>query len=127
MNSTLTNYLIKYYGYLMSELEKRAYSHLAGTMKATKGRSDLHAQQEARRHESFSRLLCDDPDVLRLTAGGYESFAEQIAQRILAEHREKILLNLCPRCHELARTPEAQQCRFCGFDWHPVNQTTREN
>lgn len=90
MNSNQTSYVINYYGYLMSKSEKRAYSHLVGTMKATMGRSDLQAQREARSHEGFGRLLCNDAEVLRLTRDGYESFVERTAERILAESREKV-------------------------------------
>lgn len=118
MISNQTSYVINYYGYLMSKPEKRAYSHLAGTMKATMGRSDLQAQNQARSHESFGRWLCNDAELLRLTRDGYESFVERTAERILAEHKEKVFLNYCPRCRQLARTPKAKQCRFCGNDWH---------
>jgi hypothetical protein len=27
----------------------------------------------------------------------------------------------CPYCGEQMRTPRAQQCRFCGMDWHDPN------
>ena|SRR5579871_4754378 len=127
MSPNLASYVINHYGYLMSKPEKRAYSHLVGTIKATAGRSDLQAQQEVKKHESFSRFISNDPEVLGLTSDGYELFVERAAKRILAEHPDAIFFNYCPRCHELARTPNAQQCRFCGFDWHPVIQTTREN
>jgi hypothetical protein len=119
MSSNQASYAINYYGHLMTKPEKRAYSQLAGTMKATMGRSGLQAQREARSDGKFSRWLCNDPEILRLTRDGYESFVQRTADRILAESREKVFLNCCPRCHELARTPKAQQCRFCGFDWHP--------
>ena len=29
-----------------------------------------------------------------------------------------ILIADCPQCGKLARTPQAKQCRHCGFDWH---------
>lgn len=48
---------------------------------------------------------------------GKESLREHIAKRILAEHGEEII-NLCPKCGALARTPLAKQCRSCFHDWH---------
>lgn len=48
---------------------------------------------------------------------GKESLWEHIAKRILAEHGEEII-NLCPKCGALARTPLAKQCRSCFHDWH---------
>jgi type IV secretory pathway VirB4 component len=121
------HYVITYYGRFMTRNEMAAYRHLQAAMKATHGRSDAAAQQEAQRHRTFSRLTTTDPEILQLTDKGYERFVERTAERILAENENDIFLNFCPRCHELARTPKAQQCRVCGLDWHPAEQTTRED
>ena len=40
-----------------------------------------------------------------------------IAERILTRSRDEVLNN-CPKCGALARTPRAKQCRHCGHDWH---------
>jgi hypothetical protein len=118
MNPDLVSYVMSYYRHFMNHEEKGAYSHLAGTMKATMGRSDVIAQQEARSHCQFSRWLTDDPSALQLAGEGWQAFLERTANRIFAEHRKDIFLNCCPRCQKLARTPAARQCRFCGYDWH---------
>jgi hypothetical protein len=107
----------------MTVQERAAYNHLAGTMKATLGRSDNAAQEEARRDTVFSRWLSDDPEVMMMARDGYEPFLERTAARILSQNKNDVFWNNCPRCRELARTPKAKQCRFCGFDWHPANQT----
>jgi hypothetical protein len=52
MNSSLAHYVVTYYGRLMTKSEQRAHSHLMATMKATKGRSDKRAQEEAP-HDSY--------------------------------------------------------------------------
>ena len=127
MNPDLANYVVRYYPSLMTDVERRAYSHLAGTMKATMGRDDPAAQREALKHRVFHRTLTDDPEVLGLCKDGMQSFRARTAARILADHQKELLLNYCPRCHELARTPTAKQCRFCGLDWHSNNQTARED
>jgi len=49
---------------------------------------------------------------------GIDHFRLSTAERILKEDRDKIYFNNCPKCDELARTPDAKQCRFCGYDWH---------
>lgn len=41
---------------------------------------------------------------------------ESIAKRILSDHNENIVLNYCPKCGELARTPVANQAP-CGHRW----------
>ena len=120
MNSRLAYYVISYFPSFMTESERRTHHHLMVTMKATKGRSDAMAQEEAKRHIVLSTSLSGDSEVLQLASNGYQSFAEQTARRILADYREGVFLNCCPRCGELARTPKARQCRYCRHDWHDV-------
>lgn len=52
-----------------------------------------------------------------LAALSKEKLNLAIAERLMKDHGNKIL-NTCPRCEKLARTPLAKQCRHCGFDWH---------
>jgi hypothetical protein len=118
MEPDLARYVIRYYGHFMNLTEHLAYRHLAGAMKATKGGSDISAQAEAKKSMIHSRLLSEDPAVLLLARNGLQPFAEVTAERILAEHGEKVFLNRCPRCQGLARTPSPRQCRACGLDWH---------
>jgi hypothetical protein len=113
MDRDLEYYVFHHFSHLMNADEKKAYSHLAGTMKSTLGRSDVSAQEEVKAGGGIhSRWLSDNPDVLRLASGGFEEFREKTAKRILAEHGDRVFLNCCPRCGALARTPKAQQCRF---------------
>jgi hypothetical protein len=119
MGAVEAKYVFHNYGHLMTPKEQLAASHLGGTMKATLGRSDRAAQEEVRAGSThLRRLLSDDPEVLRLARDGYDAFVLQTGQRILKEHQGEIVLNCCPRCNALARTPRARQCRFCGHDWH---------
>jgi hypothetical protein len=112
-------YVFKYYGQLMNGRERMANRHLMRTFKAVEGRSDLAAQEEARgRVRHLREWLSDDPEVLQLARDGYEAFAVHTGKRILHEHRDQIVLNRCPQCGRLARTPKARQCRFCRHDWH---------
>lgn len=55
----------------------------------------------------------------RMPLFGYdvEEFKIAIANRILNDHYEEVINN-CPKCGKLARTPKAKQCRYCQFDWH---------
>jgi hypothetical protein len=119
MGDDEARYAFQYYGHLMTRQEQLAFRHLGGTMKATLGRSDRAAQEEVRAGSTHLRkLLSNDPDVLRLSRDGYDAFVLQTGQRILKDHQGEVLLNCCPRCNALARTPRARQCRFCGHDWH---------
>jgi hypothetical protein len=42
----------------------------------------------------------------------------QLSKMIIENHSNEVFWNLCPKCEKLARTPFAQQCRFCQHDWH---------
>jgi hypothetical protein len=119
MDTDKAFYVFRYYGYLMNELERAANQHLTGTIKATRGRSDVPAQMEARTGSlHLRRLLSDEPQVLGLASEGFQAFVVKTAERIIGDHREKIVLNCCPQCGRLARTPTARQCRCCRHDWH---------
>jgi hypothetical protein len=105
MDPYLVGYVMRYYSHFMTLPEHLAYRHLAGAMKATRGRSDVRAQAEARESRGYSQLMSDDPDVLALAKDGYLAFAARAAERILTAHTGEVFLNRCPRCKILARTP----------------------
>ena len=113
----LNLYVMRWHADFMTDVERRARQHLFATLKATMGRSDITAQQEAR-DSNFSRDLSRDPEVLRLASDGYDAFIERTAARILHDCGAKLSFNRCPNCGGLARTPTARQCRLCGHDWH---------
>ena len=64
----------------------------------------------------------EDEHINSLVALGSERLEEKIARRMLKEHPE--LLNFCPKCGKLARTPRARQCRHCFHTW--FDQPVRE-
>jgi|SRR5690242_146660 len=111
-------YIVNWYITLLTDVEQKALNHLHATIKATHGRSDLAAQNEARNRKQFRHFLSDDPEVLSLVKDGYDSFVFQAASRIVAANPDKVQFNNCPECGALARTPKSKQCRSCGFDWH---------
>lgn len=53
-----------------------------------------------------------------LLKDGIEAFEQNTVLRVLSENPNHPLLNFCPECGKLARTPLAKQCRFCKHDWH---------
>ncbi len=112
-------YVFRYYDHLMTKHEHLAHKHLVGTVKATHGRSDVNAQAQTAGGPTHLRgMLSNEPEVLNLARNGYESFVMRTAERIFNSHRDEIVLNCCPKCGVLARTPKAKQCRSCGNDWH---------
>jgi len=115
------NYVFRYFSHLMTEHERLAYRHLVGTVKATRGRSDAEAQEEAKGSVFYLReMLSDQPSVLALASDGFGTFVCRTGQRILNDQRDQITFNCCPQCGALARTPTARQCRACRHDWHKI-------
>ena len=107
----LTWYVLRYYGCLMTEPEWLAY--LAFLAEARE-RSGLPP-------ELLTELRTTDPEALALMHDGVEPFRQRVRDRILREHEDRVVLNYCPRCGQLARTPRARQCQWCFHDWHSVN------
>jgi hypothetical protein len=119
LNRELIDYILRYHRHLMTDIERQAEIHLVITLKRTLGRTDVAAQEEARKSMLDDPSgLSDDRDVLLLAKDGYEAFQTRTAKRILQEYGEQRILKGCPKCGELLRTPTARQCRFCNYDWH---------
>ncbi|MHA4896236.1 hypothetical protein ACXZ1K_15900 [Pedobacter sp. PWIIR3] len=113
MNQETANYIVTYYAFLYNESEKLAIEHEIVMM-------SLQTPEDI---ENYKRLypeghLSDDDDVLELVGLSIDAFNYKVAERMLYEHEDKIYLNSCEKCHSLARTPLAKQCRHCGYDWH---------
>lgn len=64
--------------------------------------------------------ITQTPEITQYLKNGYEEFELSVAQRIMEETPDQVFLNHCTKCHTLARTPYARQCRFCGHDWHDI-------
>ena len=85
-------------------------------------RSSLTAHGEettrkaAKKSEEWeSRYGFQNEAINNFVALGLENLHNAIANRMLKEHPE--LLNYCPKCNKLARTPKARQCRHCNYKW----------
>jgi hypothetical protein len=118
LNPKVAYYVVRFHAELMTDAERKAQQHLFATMKATMGRSDEMAQHVAQNDNMFSRWLSSETPVLNLAKDGYQRFQLTTAARILRDSADKVFFNCCPACWELARTPSAKQCRYCGHDWH---------
>ena len=53
----------------------------------------------------------------QLMANGVVAFYDTTRDRVLAEHSDTVVLNRCPECGALARTPAARQCPKCIHRW----------
>jgi hypothetical protein len=104
----LTLYILHNYGHLWTKLEQQA--HMKSMILLRGGPYGPEGVPLA--------SLSEDPQVRELGAVGQEAIVRRAVQRILTEHKGEVILNHCPKCGKLCRTPRAKQCRSCLHDWH---------
>jgi hypothetical protein len=109
----LIKYIFDYSGNFFLQSELIANKHLTGLSKAKYGLNT--PMYKIMQEKGFISL---DKDVTELTRDGFNAFKIKVATRIYNEHKDKLNLNLCPKCFKIARTPLAKQCRFCFHYWH---------
>ncbi len=111
MDQELVDYIINHYSNFFSLREVAAYKHAFAAEKAGNFKS-----QELK--DKITRDLgINDKDALQLLDNGFLEFKRRSAEKILKDHHDEIVINLCPKCGRLARTPLAKQCRHCGHNW----------
>ncbi|MDH6309209.1 ribosomal protein L40E [Dysgonomonas sp. PFB1-18] len=116
MDIETARYITTYYYHLFSDEEKLALRHQHSTIKLSDREEDNHIKvTELYKEKGW---LSDWQPALDLLKDGEDVFYINVAKRIMAESPHKVFLNYCSKCNGLARTPQAKQCRFCGYDWH---------
>lgn len=115
MESETAKYIINHFSRLLSVEERMAIKHTTSTYKLSNSSSNNTSINRLYRERGW---LTSDQTVLDLLKDGYDNFELNVANRILSENPDQIFLNNCPKCHKLARTPYARQCRHCGNSWH---------
>lgn len=96
-----------------NELEKAAVKHHFAQTKFLPFKDRLEKMVKA-----YERDTSNDPKVLELLKDGLQQFHKRAAERVYDEKLDELVLNRCPKCNGIARTPTAKQCRYCGHDWH---------
>ena len=73
--------------------------------------------------EPMARMLRDrsgargDPDVARALVDGWAAFRFAARSRVMRDHPSEVVVNRCPDCERVVKTPQARQCLWCGCDW----------
>ena len=115
MENELADYIFNYCYQFYNDKERKAKDHHFGQFKMGH-RPDDDPSEGVKKFRA--RFLTNDPEALELLRDGYQKFIINTAERIYRDHSAELELNLCPKCHKIARTPQAKQCRFCAHDWH---------
>jgi len=63
-------------------------------------------------------LPLHDPLVVGALADGETAFCNRVWDRIWLEHKSEFDVPRCPQCNCILKTSLAQQCLWCGYDWH---------
>lgn len=105
----LARYVLQFYLHLMTPTEQKALRAVFLIAKAAAGHDTK---------DLWRRQIGNDFAVLDLLADGVETFRRRTASRLLREHPNAIFVNRCARCNCVVATPKAQQCLWCGYDWH---------
>ena len=58
------------------------------------------------------------PDLATAIEAGEGAFLDLVVSRLLREREADILINRCPECRKIVRTPRAKLCLWCDRDWH---------
>jgi len=109
----LTEYVWENYAELMTAFERRVGWVIVSRLKAAAANSSQMSEM-IERHWGHR----DDSEVNAALADGVEAFRRRVRDRVVAECGERVFVNRCPRCGRIVRTPKAQQCFWCGYDWH---------
>ena len=106
-------YLETYWTWFMTDFEKRCHILGVRRAKALLGRSsDLSRRVQAEWEGA-------DEEVRSALDSGVPEFERRTRDRVLGAFRDGILvINRCPECRRVVRTPLTRQCLWCGHDWH---------
>ena len=113
----LWRYIWRNFTHLMTHFEQRAALAAIVQEKATTSKDGTMARMLSERSGAF------DPYFDSALSAGAEAFRRAVCRRILSEWGG-VMINRWSRCRRIVRTPEAQQCFWCGHDWHGAARHT---
>ena len=107
----LDEYVMHNFSTLMTDLERRAYTLAQQREKAK------HSSVAAERLPKWTAAAGADAEAM--SQGEVQVAAARIRQRIQNDSRDgQIVINRCPNCSRIVKTPRSRQCLWCGHDWH---------
>ena len=110
-DEVLRRYLAHNLWDLMTDFERRCY-----TLAMQREKAEVSEVVAARLPSCIAEA---GEDVVEALERGARVVRQEIEQRIAdALEAGTLTPNRCPECHRIVRTPLAQQCLWCGHDWH---------
>src|ERR1700730_2698725 len=120
-DTVLTDYIWRNYYHLMTGFERTAVKVSLAERGLTISRPNLVNILEntaAILRRSWEAQI--DPMAVEALSSGEAAFRTYVRDRLLRDHQAGIIINRCQACGRIVRTPQAQQCLWCGHDWHGV-------
>ena len=114
----LTDYVLTHYVRLASDKERLVLKSILGRTKAENVESPVQSRMLRERWGGIN-----DDSINAELANGPDAYRTSLAARLLRDHAGEIVINRCPQCGRVTRTPLAQQCLWCGEDWHDKSVT----
>ncbi|OCQ23772.1 hypothetical protein A7985_07480 [Pseudoalteromonas luteoviolacea] len=108
-DQVLTDYVWSHGYNYMTELEQFGQKAVLARFKAEKS-SPVMAQKIL---EQWWHL--NDKGVNEALSKGVAQFQLAVRDRVLRDHPE--IVNRCPSCKRVVRTPTAKQCHWCFHEW----------
>lgn len=116
MDKELARYIVNHFDGLLTGKEQLGLKQLRHQYKIEHSNNKDDIDRKIQLYKKIG-WLTDDKEILELVQGGQDALDQRIAERIMSDHADKLFINNCPNCGQLARTPLAKQCRHCGHSW----------
>jgi hypothetical protein len=111
--------IILWHSHLMTVNEREMQTLFVIRAKAEVYKETAEERTEYERRVRSSMALSVDQDAADLVIGlGYQRFSRLLAERVMSEHGDQVVLNRCSKCERVVNTPMAKWCCWCKHDWH---------
>jgi len=119
-HNEVCGYLFKNYQRLLTAEERTAWQFIdISTYVAHRpeAHSYLRVKEKLMQRPEF-------PAAVRLLATGEAAFYDRVKIRLMTECATNVVLNRCPKCQTLCRTPDACLCPnpACNHSWYEVRE-----
>jgi hypothetical protein len=112
-DAILTAYIWRHYTDLMTDFERHVGHAMIGRAKAD---NSSNPKMKALLRQRWGQA--DDPAINAALHDGADVFRRQVRDRLLESYADQILINRCPVCQRIVRTPNARLCVWCGHTWY---------
>ncbi len=110
----LADYIVTHYANLLTLPRKMIWKQYQHFLEATEMPDIEKILRSVQRYSSSA----NKSDLTESFDGDYYKFIINCSRELLNKHGADIVINTCPQCGQLARTPLAKQCKHCFFNWH---------